>query len=149
MPSARTTSTRPASSSLADATAKTRSLVEDLQARLTTRPYEAEKPAAKTVDVIAVASTQDEIQYETEEELEQQLQAYFERTMPAVSTKAAAADDLRSRVIEGVVDRVLADWTNPQQSASAAALKREVIDRLVERVLEQFHKPAEGQRKPT
>jgi hypothetical protein len=24
-----------------------------------------------------------------------------------------------------------------------------VIDRLVERVLEQFHKPAEGQRKPT
>lgn len=148
MPSVRTTATRPASSSLADATAKTRSLVEDLQARLTPRSYEAEKTAAKTVDVVAVASIQDDFQCETEEELEKQLQAYFERTMPAVSTKPGVADDLRSRVIEGVVDRVLADWANPQPGVASAALKREVVDRLVERVLEQFHRPAEGQRKP-
>ena len=146
MPSTRTTSSRPASS-LADATAKTRSLVEDLQARLTTRPYAADKPATKMVDVIPAANTRDDIQYETEEELEKQLQAYFERTMPAVSTRPGVADDLRSRVIEDIVDRLLADWANPQLSAPAAALKREVIDRLVERVMEQFQKPGEGPKK--
>ena len=122
---------------LAEATAKTRSLVEGLQARLATPGPEAGRPAPKTLDVIAVSSPEDE----TEEDLERQLQEYFERTMPANTSRTEIPSDLSSRVIEGVVERVLADWANPQRATPVtASLRAEVIERLTERVLDHLQK---------
>ena len=121
---------------LAAATAQTRSLVEDLQARLAARSRGTEMPVPKTVDVIAVSRPEDE----TEEDLERQLQEYFERTMPA-NSRTEIPGDLRSGVIEGVVERVLADWANPQRATPVtASLRAEVIERLTERVLEHLQK---------
>ena len=127
---------------LAEATAKTRSLVEGLQARLGTPVSETGRPASRTVDLIPVSSTEDE----TEEDLERQLQEYFDRTMPA-NSPAEIPGDLSSRVIEGVVDRVLADWSNPQRAtAVTASLRAAVIERLTERVLEHLQKSANARK---
>ena len=132
-------------STLADATAKTRSLVEGLQARLATPSYEADRRAPRTVDVVPVPGNDDE----TEEDLERQLQEYFERTMPTAS-RTQIAGDLHSRVIEGVVERVLADWANPQRAtAVTASLRAEVIERLTQRVLEQLQKSTNARKAGT
>jgi hypothetical protein len=113
VPSARQ-SAKPAAT-IINATARTRSVIEDLQARLTAVP--------------PVQSREESV-----DDLERQLQVYFERATPA-SPRSKLLDELRSRVIEGVVDRILAEWVNPGQPAG---LKPEVMERLIERVLEEF-----------
>ncbi len=45
-------------------------------------------------------------------------------------------DELRNRVIEGVVDRILAEWSNPQNQEGGLAA--EVMERLIERVLDEL-----------
>ena len=153
MPSAKSAPVRPAST-LADATAKTRSLIEDLQARLAGE-VRSEPPVVSTAAAISLApaispsvAATPARREETEEDLERQLQAYFEQTA-GVPTSAAATmaiaprpsslDEIRNRVIEGVVDRIFAEWSRPD-GAVGAALRGEVIDRLTKRVLEMMEK---------
>ena len=142
MPSAKHPSAKPAAT-IVNATAKTRSVIEDLQARLTRDArgrVAPQTPPERTLD--------DLDHQETVEDLERQLQAYFERATPAHSSHAATAtssrtqilDELRNRVVDGVVDRILAEWADPQRATPGAGLGREVMDRLIERVLEEFRK---------
>jgi hypothetical protein len=49
-------------------------------------------------------------------------------------------DDLRNRVIDRVVDKILAEWADP-----SSALGREVMNRLIERVLEEVQKTVAGE----
>jgi hypothetical protein len=80
---------------------------------------------------------------ESVDDLEMQLQAYFDRATPS-TPRTKNLNELRSRVIDGVVDRILAEWTNPQPGSSpGAGLGPEVMERLIERVLEEFRSAAE------
>ena len=60
---------------------------------------------------------------ESPDQLEEQLQQYFERASP----------DLRGRVVEGVVDRILQQW-------DGNSLESEIVDRLIARVLDRINK---------
>jgi hypothetical protein len=117
MPSARQPAAKPAAT-IVNATAKTRSVIEGLQARLTRAPEPP--PAEESVD-----------------DLEQQLQAYFNRASPT-TPRTKILDELRSRVIDGVVDRILAEWANSKPGSLDAGLGPEVMERLIERVLKEF-----------
>jgi hypothetical protein len=131
VPSAKHPPAKPAAT-IVNATAKTRSVIEDLQARLTgdARAGIPAQPASHDLD-----------QQESVEDLERQLQAYFEQATPSSSTtRSAMLDELRSRVIDGVVDRILNQWAG---ASPGAGLSREVMDRLIERVLEEFRKTAQ------
>ena len=129
---------------MATATAKTRSVIEGLRARLS----EATKPASHSPGPPANARNRpdDATQQESEEELEKQLQAYFARAV-AESTEGDSPGEprshykilnqLRDRVIEGVVDRIFEQWSRPQGSFQTTGLAREITDRLIDRVLEE------------
>ena len=172
MPSTKSAAaTRPVPT-LADATAKTKSLIEDLQARLTgegssggtERPRHslrrdtvgAKEAAAEEVsakDPSADTGAKDE----TEEDLERQLQAYFDSLSESgQSTPAAAAtspayklDDIRARVIDGVVERILEAWSHPEHGGTAgAAIRHEVVERLTDRVLEMLQRVAADKSAP-
>src|SRR5579863_6987082 len=117
MPSARQPAAKPVAT-IVNATAKTRSVIEGLQARLTRAPEPP--PAEESVD-----------------DLEQQLQAYFNRASPT-TPRTKILDELRSRVIDGVVDRILAEWANSKPGSLDAGLGPEVMERLIERVLKEF-----------
>jgi hypothetical protein len=106
VPSARQSAAKP---TIINATARTRSAIEGLQAKL--NPQE---PAS-----------------ESEDDLERELQAYFERNQ--------VRDELRTRVIESVVDKILSEWPG---------LRQEVIDRLVERVADELRKTKAPTRDP-
>jgi hypothetical protein len=121
MPSARQPTAKPAAT-IVNATAKTRSVIEGLQARLTRAPEPP--PAEESVD-----------------DLEQQLQAYFDRAAPT-TPRTKILYELRSRVIDGVVDRILAEWANPKPGSPSAGLGPEVMERLIERVLKEFRTEA-------
>jgi hypothetical protein len=103
VPSARQSAAKP---TIINATARTRSAIEGLQARLNPQEPSQQDPAP-----------------ETEDDLERELQAYFENN--------GVRDELRNRVIESVVDRILAEWPG---------LGQEVINRLIERVVEDLRK---------
>jgi hypothetical protein len=102
------------------------------------------------VAAVPARRAQDLAPDETDEDLERQLQAYFARVSPSRRTGANVAgpartqilDELRSRVIDGVAERILAEWACPQPG-SPSALGRELMERLIERLLEQLRKPAE------
>jgi hypothetical protein len=136
VPSGRQPSSKPAPT-IVNATARTRSVIENLQARLAAEasgrsPDEASSPLPPTQQENA---PQDPGHEESLDDLERQLQAYFDRPAPTPSP-AKILDELRNRVVDGVVDRILAEWANPQ--LADAGLRQEVMDRLIERVLEEF-----------
>jgi hypothetical protein len=88
---------------------------------------------------------------ETEEELERQLQTYFASTIvqtrnaPSVAnfSRTQIHDELRNRVVEGVVHRILAEWARREQELPGSArLGNEIMERLIQRVLEQFQELA-------
>jgi hypothetical protein len=129
---------------MATATAKTRSVIEGLQARLS----EATKQTSTSPGLPAGAWNRPDAatQQESEEELEKQLQAYFARAvtessegdLPAESrSRNKILSELRDRVIEGVVDRIFKEWSRPQGSFQTTGLAREITDRLIDRVLEE------------
>jgi hypothetical protein len=76
---------------------------------------------------------------ETSDELDRQLREYF----VAESGKAPGVGDagvlnqIHSRVIDAVVDRILASWEN-SGGRELGALEKQVIDRLAERILERM-----------
>jgi len=124
VPSAKSSSAKPAAT-IITATAKTRSVIEDLQARLT---------AVVTADPVPA-------ERESIDDLERELEAYFRSTAPKPENGSQNPffDDLRKRVVDGVVDRILAEWAH-SPAGSDHALAREVIDRLIDRVLNEFRK---------
>lgn len=136
--------------SLASATAKTQSVIEGLQARLggeaTNRPHKQAPPVSPTrrKNMVEV------VEEETEEDLERQLQTYFATTIhtrpaPGVANPSSRQfhESLRSRVIEGVVHRILAEWArHDQELPGGARLGNEIMERLIQRVLEQFQELA-------
>ena len=128
MPSARQPAAKPAAT-IVNATARTRSVIENLQARLTA-DARARIPEPQPIRQAPAGESIDD--------LERQLQAYFEDAAPT-SPRTKILDELRSRVIDGVVERILAEWSNPQEPGGLAA---EVIERLIERVLEELGKMA-------
>jgi len=93
---------------LAEAAEKASLVIRGLQSRLRQRP-------ADPVE-------------ESPEQLEQQLQQYFARTTPS----SGALQDIRNRVVDGVVDRIFRRWDE------GSALDADVVDRLIARMLERF-----------
>jgi hypothetical protein len=66
---------------------------------------------------------------EPNDDLSRELQEYFSAPAPT----SASPDDLRERVIDGVVERILRSWDEPE-------LKGAVLERLVERVVQRLSK---------
>ncbi len=69
-----------------------------------------------------------DIEEESPEQLEQQLQQYFARSAPASN----GLSDLRTRVVDGVADRILRQWE------SGGPIEHEVVERLIRRVFDRF-----------
>jgi len=148
VPSNRNPSTRPVAS-IARAAQKTRSVIEDFQTKLNEVSQHsglARLSAAVTAEKGAGSPGTSEAggTPETEAELERQLAAYFERATPSKGTSTAghadqntALEDLRQRVIEAVVERILEDWSNGR-AVESSELRKEVLERLIERILQQF-----------
>ena len=100
---------------LAEAAEKARELIRGLQSRLRTDgPGEA-----------------------GEEDLERQLHEYFERARPNGGT----LNEMRNRVVDGVVEKILRRWEQPQRG-SPSALEEQVVEKLIERVLERMQSSA-------
>jgi hypothetical protein len=100
---------------IAEAAERAGSLIRQLESRLRARSDSA-VPAKETVN--------------EPEDLEKQLHDYFETTV---------ADEIRNRVIDGVVDRILREWDQPRQE-TAGSVESEVLKRLIDRVLERLAK---------
>jgi hypothetical protein len=132
--------------SIARATAKTRSVIEDLQEKLSA---DAQNGVPQYVTPLPRRAL-DVGPNETDEDLERQLQSYFARASASPrdgakvisSTRTQILDELRSRVIDGVAERILEEWAGPQPGTSTT-LGSELMERLIERLLEQLRKPAE------
>jgi len=103
VPSARQS---PAKPTIINATARTRSAIEGLQARLNPLEPNQETPVP-----------------ESEDDLERELKTYFENS--------GVRNELRSYVIESVVDKILAEWPGVRQ---------EIVDRLIERIANELRK---------
>jgi hypothetical protein len=111
-------------------------VIENLQARLAADASgKTSEEASSPPPVQQENAPVDPGHQESLDDLERQLQAYFEGPAPSPSP-ATILDELRNRVIDGVVDRILAEWANPQRAD--AGLRQEVMERLIERVLEEF-----------
>jgi len=95
VPSARQPAAKP---TIINATARTRSVIEGLQARLNP-PAPESAPAP-----------------ESEADLERELQSYFENR--------GTRNELHSHVIESVVDRILADWPGIRQEIVERLIER-------------------------
>jgi hypothetical protein len=164
VPSTKNPSTRPVAS-IARAAQRTKSVIEDFQTRLT----EVSQHAGLARLGAAVATEKETEHFpraagadttdasESEAELERQLAAYFARASAPIGSAATGASDrnkileeLRARVIDAVVERMLADWSSGQPR-EPSALRDEVLERLIERVLQQFGtgRPAETEARPS
>jgi uncharacterized protein YPO0396 len=102
---------------LSEAAEKTTAVLQGLQSRLSR-------------EAAGVRSAQPEVP----DELGKQLEEYF-----AAASLPGAADDVRSRVLEGVVERILRGWQEPGGRLSAA-FKDALVERLIERVLDAIQK---------
>jgi len=105
-------------SQFAAAAEKTTAILQELQLRLGREP--AVSPAAEAADDLA-----------------HQLQEYFGVPGPPPPADAAIPEAIREGVINGVVDRILQAWADPQGKLSKA-FKNEVLDRVAQRVLERL-----------
>jgi len=66
------------------------------------------------------------------DELERELQKYF-----SAESGRAPLDQIRKRVIDGIVDKILRDWDQSQQG-EATPLENEIVSKLVERIFERL-----------
>jgi hypothetical protein len=103
---------RKAEPKLTEAAAKTTAVLQTLQSRLNRETAASEIP----------------------DELGEQLQRYFAVSAGDHALPAKISIDIRNQVIDGVVERILRSWGEPDGQISAS-IKGEVIGRLVERVL--------------
>jgi len=125
-------------SSIATAAEKTRSAIQDLQARLSASQHGSAGAGGSAASKAG--------RLETEEELERELAAYFAQAdnledkgpVRSSASNTPTLDELRRRVIEGVVERILAEWTRDRSDVQVAGvLGNEVMEQLIERVLQQ------------
>ena len=110
---------------LTEAAEKTTAVLQGLQSRLSR-------------EAGGVRSAQPEVP----DELGKQLEEYFAAAaLPdAADPRATAASgDIRSRVIEGVVERILQAWKEPNGQLRPA-FKDTLVERLIERVLDAVQK---------
>ena len=98
-------------SNLSETTDRAAALVEELRSRLEARREDGQ------------------------EELDRELQAYF--SAAANPPEKSLLNEIRDRVVEGVVDRIMRAWEEPQ-SQSSGAIEEAVVERLIERVLERL-----------
>jgi len=149
MPSTKSPSSIPAS--IATAAQKTKSVIEDLQNKLSevsqpggARPCLPQEAEQEVASEHSEATPERSDIAETEAELERQLEAYFARvsaareggsTAPIVRSKTL--EELRRRVVDGVVERILHDWVSDSPGARVV-LRDEVMEQLIERVFHQF-----------
>lgn len=131
--SSKTPGSRPGAA-IATAAERTRSVIEDLQSRLSgvSQSGEAARPE---LEPRSDAS-------ETEDELERQLRAYFaekpaEETPDPPRDRKIVLEDLRRRVVDRVADRILEEWER-SHPAAWNQMREDVIARLVERVLQEL-----------
>ena len=75
---------------------------------------------------------------ETPDELDKQLRDYFvaESGKSPNAGDAGVMNQIHSRVIDAVADRILASWENGGRELGG--LEKQVIDRLAERILERM-----------
>ena len=115
---------------LAEATAKTAAVLESLRSRLN-RDTTPPDPA--------IVESQ-----EGPDELDRQLEQYFAAAPRQPKTANGSAEvripeEIRSQVIDGVVDRILRSWGAPNGEIPAS-IKGEIVARLVEHVLGELLK---------
>jgi hypothetical protein len=109
---------------LAEAAEKTRVLIQGLQSRL--RPESA--------------GALREGPEETQHDLERQLQKYFDSAKGNDEqglSQVSILNEIRTRVVDGVVERILREWERPKDPTSTP-LENEVIERLIDRVIERL-----------
>ena len=127
---------------LAEAAAKTTAVLETLRSRLNREATPPQPPIAES--------------QEGPDELDRQLEQYFAaETSVSPVTKAPTPirtsaevlipTEIRSQVIEGVVERILRSWGAPNGEIPAS-IKSEVIARLVEHVLGELLKKGANSR---
>lgn len=83
-----------------------------------------------------------EIPRENTDDLDRELQAYFS-TPQATPPQASVLNEIRDRVVEGVVDRIMRAWEDPTAHRSSA-LEEAVVERLIDRVLDRLGKDPTG-----
>ena len=113
---------------IAQAAERAGSLIRELESRLRARDGGTE-----------AAPPQESLPSEAED-LDRQLQEYFQHTeLSAAGSQLSPTviEEIRNRVINGVVDRILREWDQPRQE-SASSLQNEVLKRLIDRVLERL-----------
>jgi hypothetical protein len=114
---------------LTEAASKTTAVLQGLQSRLSRE-----------------AATMRSARPEIPDDLDKQLEEYFAAAShpsaagqaPSVhGTPSAGLDEIRSRVTEGVAERILRAWQEPGGQLSAA-FKDALVERLIERVLDSL-----------
>ncbi len=123
-----------AESNLGEATERAAALLQELRLRLNA---ETPRPEARETESL--------------DELDRELQAYFSAATntPAGSvSNKTLLNEIRDRVVEGVVDRIMRAWEDPQgqRSGVPGAIEAAVLERLIERVLERLGQDATGSR---
>jgi hypothetical protein len=119
---------------LSEATERTTAALEGLRARLSTNPRTTDSSASGP-RLAAAALTREPaapVQEESVEDLDKQLQEYF---AAAAAAPTCPSNDLRARVIDGVVEKILRAWEDPRGRVSES-FKKAVMERLIERVFE-------------
>ena len=116
-------------SRLIEATERTTAALQGLQARLT---REASAPVRE--EPREEPPREEPPREETVEELGRQLEEYFSAS---VGPSAGALEQIREKVIQGVVDRIFQAWEDPR----GASIKSQVVQRLIDRVLEDLGQP--------
>src|SRR6185437_7485052 len=67
------------------------------------------------------------------EDLDRELQQYFATSAQAVE-RPPMVDEIRSRALDGVVDKILREW----EESDPGALEHELADRLIQRLLDRL-----------
>lgn len=110
---------RKGESKLTEAADKATALLQDLQSRLSKEAPKVSHP-------------------EPMDDLERELQEYFrEPAMHAAAPQRSVLNEMRERVIEGIVERLLENWEQPRDGHSTA-MEDEVVERLIARVMERL-----------
>lgn len=118
---------------LTEAAEKTGLLIRGLQSRLLEGAPEFREPSGDTTANLSA------------DNLEKQLQEYFACWPGEESRLNSPLNRVRSRVIDGVVERILRAW---QQEGTTHPFENEVIERLIDGVLDMLAANGNGAGRP-
>jgi hypothetical protein len=111
-----------------------------------------ERAATKLEELRLRLNTETPREAESLDALERELQAYFSTASRRSPGGGGLLNEIRDRVVEGVVDRIMRAWEEPLEQGSGAtssALKDDVLQRLIERVFERLENESGGSTDPT